>query len=106
MRVVDFETYATENDASLLGMGDAGLHKSTARMGRSTWKRHIKRQGTKDMNLIKRRQDLRKQYEQEIADGNIRPPTVLEKTAEIASGCDDNPSVQAARRLLLKRTKG
>lgn len=106
MRVIDFETYATENDASLLGMGDAGLHKSTAKMGRSIWKRHVKRQGTKDMDLIWRRQDLRKQYEQEIADGNIRPLTVLKKTPKIASGCDDNPSVQAARRLLLKRTNG
>jgi hypothetical protein len=106
MRIVDFETYATEHGASLLDIGDAGLHKTTARMGRSTWMRHVKLQDDKNKAIIEKRQLLREQYAEELAAGNIRPPTDEEKLIERSAGHDDNPAVQAARRLLLKRSKG
>lgn len=103
MRIVDFETYATERGASRYDLGDAGLHKSTARMGRSTWKRNVLGQMKKDSALAARRAELLAEYDAEVSKGNIRPPAEKERLMAVAAGHDDNAAVQAARRLLEKR---
>lgn len=43
------------------------------------------------------------EYERLVAEGKIRKPTVTEEYLQKAHGHPDNPSVQAARRSLLKR---
>ncbi len=43
------------------------------------------------------------EYNKEVDRGNIRKPTIIEKSLITAQGHDDNASVQAARRMLAKR---
>lgn len=43
------------------------------------------------------------EYERLVADGRIVKPTALQKRLLTAQGHPDNPSVQAARRILTKR---
>lgn len=43
------------------------------------------------------------EYERLVAEGKIRKPTIIEEALRKAHGHPDNPSVQAARRCLLKR---
>ena len=50
-----------------------------------------------------RREAAKKEYEQKVAAGEIRPPTKIEELIRTARGHSDNASVQAARRLLEKR---
>ena len=43
------------------------------------------------------------EYERLVAEGKIRKPTIIEEALRKAHGLPDNPSVQAARRVLKKR---
>ena len=47
--------------------------------------------------------ELRQEYEDKVASGEIQKPSKLDSLLRQAHGHPDNPSVQAARRVLLKR---
>jgi hypothetical protein len=48
------------------------------------------------------RELLEADYNQKVAAGELRPPTRLERMKATAAGHPDNPSVQAARRIVAK----
>ena len=101
--VLDFEQYASRRGAGRADIGDAGLHNPAGHMPQRTWKRFIAAQAAKDHAIISRRAELQKEFDAKVVAGEIREPTALEKTKKTALGCDENPSVQAARRILMRR---
>ena len=50
-----------------------------------------------------RRENARNEYRTLVEQGKIRPPSVLEALTQTASGHPDNPSVQAAQKVVEKR---
>lgn len=63
----------------------------------------VERQAELDRELIERRNVLRKEYQEKVQSGEIRPPTRIERLIEYANGHPDNMQTQAARRLLEKK---
>lgn len=49
---------------------------------------------------VRRREALRQEYDAKVAAGEIRPPGRRERLEKAATGHPDNPSTQAALRLL------
>lgn len=84
-------------------IGDPALHKNRGAMSDKTWSGIVDAQADKDWQLIERRRLLRIEYQQKVANGELRPPTRTEQLIEIAKGNPDLESVQAAKRLLAKR---
>lgn len=99
--VMTEEDYLASKGYGFNGFGDAALHKGNYqdRPGQAL----LERQHQKDKTYAERREELRKEYAEKLASGEIRKPTKLEQLKKVASGHDDNASVQAARRLLQKR---
>lgn len=97
--VLTFEQFAARNGASLLGIGDPGLHRSSNRKSPKTHHRQVQAQAQKDRELIVRRSNLRTEYEALVACGALRPPTTREQVITKANGHPDNDSVRAARRI-------
>lgn len=52
----------------------------------------------------KKRQQAIEEYNEKVANGELRPLTAIEQLFERANGHEDNESTQAARRMLKKRT--
>lgn len=102
-KVMDFETFAALHGASRQAVGDAGLHNPAGHMPASTWRRWIADQVKRDEDWFRRREELRAEFAAAVARGEIREPTGLERLHANASGDPENPSVQAARRILAKR---
>ena len=99
--MIDLEPWLTEQGASELDIGEPAMH----RQPRSTPKsRHrlAKLQNGKDAALCARRAELRAEYERLVAAGELRPRTRRERLEDTAAGHPDNPSVQAARRILAR----
>lgn len=96
------EEYLSQHGASRQSFGEAALH----RQPRSTQKERDKRaqaQGKKDADLEQQRDELRSEYREKIANGELREPTRTERLERAAQGHPDNESTQAARRVLEKR---
>lgn len=89
-------------------IGDAGLHKAHTRFSRKQWDKKIQRQAAIDEIVIRKRAELREEYRQKVAGGELRPPTRIERLQAIAAGHPDNEAVQAARRILadIERSEG
>ncbi|KKM62853.1 hypothetical protein LCGC14_1517410, partial [marine sediment metagenome] len=100
---MDFETFATKRGGSRQDYGEPGAHKRSRRQSDKQWSRIIKHLMQKDDELDTRRVDLRKQYAALVKQGVLRPLTRMEKLKATAAGHPDNPSVQAARRVLKKQ---
>jgi SAM-dependent methyltransferase len=101
--VMDEETYLAIHGASRQDIGDSALHKNRGGASDKVWTKIVDAQAKKDADLIKRRQQLREEYWVKVGQGELRPPTRIEKLIETAQGHPDNESVQAARRLLEKK---
>ena len=84
------------------GIGDAGNHRRGERHSDKTWQRVIDAQLASDTAYCRMREDLRGNYEFAVARGEVRPPSLKERTIKKAQGNPDNSSVQAARRLCAK----
>lgn len=70
----------------------------------SRQKKKLDKEGQKAAKeYSEKRQACIKEYYQKVAIGEIIEPTKIEKLIKTASGHRDNPSVQAARRLLVKK---
>lgn len=100
--IIDEEEYLSVNGASRQGIGDPALHKNRGSNSEVTWAKLVQAQADRDMQLIKRRDELRKEYWLKVENGELRPPTRIERLQKIASGNPDNASVSAAIRLLEK----
>jgi len=100
------EQYLARNRASLLGLGNPALHNPAGHVPRSRWRRYLNMQADADADLIARREQLREEYREKLAAGDLRRPTTIERLRETANGHPDNASVQAARRILIRRGIG
>ena len=98
---MDEETYLATNGASRQDIGEPALHRQP-RAKPNQIEKNANRQLEKDYELTGRRDDLRKEYADKVASGEIRPPTRTEKLIQSANGHEDNESTQAARRMLQK----
>lgn len=99
--IIDQETYLEQHGASRQDIGESALHKNIP-YGKPR-AQLLKRQSEKDAALVEKRDKLRKEYNQKVESGEIRPPTRMEKLIATANGVEDNESVQAARRILEKQ---
>ncbi len=104
IKIIEEETYLSINGASRQDIGDAAFHKNKGNNSDKTWSKMVNAQAEKDRNLIKRREELRKEYWEKVNTGELRPPTRFEKLITIANGHPDNESVIAARRILDKNS--
>jgi hypothetical protein len=98
---MDEETYLATNGASRQDFGEPALHRQP-RAKPDQIEKNANRQLEKDYELSARRDQLRKEYADKVASGEIRPLTRTEKLIQNANGHEDNESTQAARRILKK----
>lgn len=103
MIIITEEEYLSQNGACRQDIGDPALHKNRGAMSDKTWSSIVDAQADKDWKLIERRSLLRIEYWQKVANGELRAPTRTEQLIEVAKGDESLESVQAARRLLVKR---
>ena len=99
----DEEQYLAEHGASKHDMGDASLHKNRGGMSDKEWQKVVDREAERSAAIMAKREELRKEYQQKIASGEIREMSKIEKLIATANGNPDNESTQAARRLLEKK---
>lgn len=97
---MDFETFASLRGGSMSDVGDAGAHKRGRRQSNKQWNRIIKAIDARSALVLARRCTAREEYDEAVSRGELRPLTRLERLKATASGHPDNPSVQAAKRLL------
>lgn len=101
MKVQSLDQFAAERglvtDAEVQGHIHAGLRCAP---DTKTFRRFFSRRLTELQNA---RDAVRDQYREAIARGEVRDFTREEALAMTAGGHDDNPAVQAARRILEKR---
>ena len=95
---MSYETFAAINKASRGDIGDAGLHM--ANKSHKTQSRFVKAQAMKDFDVIIKRGELRKVYDDLVGAGVLRDYTTKESLIQKALGHPDNTSVQAARNIL------
>lgn len=99
--VMTEEMYLSINGASRLGIGDSALHKNKGNNSDKVWSKIVDNQVKKDKELLLKREELRKEYAQKVANGQIRPPTRIEKLISIARG-EECEARESARRILEK----
>lgn len=103
IQVITEEQYLAINGASRLGIGDSALHKNKGNNSDKTWKKLVDNQLRKDLELVERRDQLRKEYWAKVEAGELRPPTRIESLISTANGHPDNEATKAARILLERR---
>lgn len=101
-----FEQYAAQHGADRLAIVCLGLDSPGRANGKATVNARLRRVEERIRRWAMRRENLRAEYDSAVAAGLIRPPTHMESLMTTARGHSDNPSVQAARRLLKRRGLG
>ena len=102
-RVMTEDSYILSKGVNTFPPGEPGLHRTPRRIPKSQQRENSK--------IIMQRQDawqkqidfLRTEYRQKVMDGEIRPPSRIERLLGRAKGHPDLGSVQAARRILQKQ---
>jgi len=102
-KIMTEETYLAINGSSRGDIGESALHHNRAKHSDRTWNRMVDAQAKKDHGVIIRRGQLRIEYAEKVASGELRPPTRLESLMDTANGHEDNQATQAARRLLKRK---
>jgi len=97
---MDFETFAAQRGGSRQDFGEPGSHKRSRRQSDKVWNRIIKNLAARDTKLELKRDELRKEYDSLVKKDVLRKLTRRERLLQTAAGHPDNPSVQAARRIL------
>jgi hypothetical protein len=102
--VMTEEQYLASKGYGMAAMGDPALDRMPGLApGNRKREGFIKAQAEKDKAWEQKRAELRQEYAEKVATGEIRPPTRTEKLIATAQGHPDNESVQAARRILEKQ---
>ena len=101
--VMTEEEYLGSKGYSFMGYAEAGLHNSSQHVSKRGKKEAVNYVRDKAVEYDKKREELRQEYQEKVANGEIRKPTIVEQSLQTAQGMDDNPAVQAARRTLAKR---
>lgn len=102
-QVLTEEEYLSQNGYPFMGYSEAGLHKTSQNESKRSRQQAIDYVQNNAKKYDAKRAELRKEYQQKVANGEIRQPTTIERALKIAQGLDERSDVQAARRLLEKR---
>ena len=102
IQVIDEETYLAIHGAGRGEIGESALHMNRTK-SENTWKKYVEAQAEKDREILAKRSKLRKEYQEKVKNGELRPPTRLESLIATAKGHPDNQAVQASRRILKRR---
>ena len=95
--------YLAMHGCGMCDLGEPALHRLPGLSdGRRKRDELIRRQAQKDCEWQAKRDRLRAEYRLLVQRGLYRAPTRIERLQAIAGGHPDNPSVQAARRLIQK----
>jgi hypothetical protein len=97
------EEYLARQGFGRGAIGEAALHRSSNNISKKVWDKKVKAQFDKDSETVEKRAELRQEYQQKLASGEIRQPTLIEQRIRTANGNPDNEAVRAARRLLEKK---
>jgi hypothetical protein len=101
--VLTEEEYLAQQGYGRGAIGEAGLHRSSNNISRKVWQKKVDAQFDKDAEVVKKRAELRQEYQDKVVAGEIRSPSRFEELIKKANGHPDNEAVQAARRLLEKK---
>ncbi len=102
--VITEEDYLASKGCGMAALGEPALHRMPGQSaGHASRERNLRNQAEKDRAWMVRREELRQEYREKLALGEIRMPTRIERLKQVAAGRPDNESVQAARRLLAKK---
>ena len=101
MRTTTFEQFCRER--GLVGDGEVQGHIHAGLRSAPNTTAYRRRHTTRLIQLQDARDAARALYRAAIAQGEIREATREERLAITAAGHDDNPSTQAARRVIAKR---
>lgn len=102
IKVMTEEEYLSSKGYAFMGYVDAGLHISNSRISNKVRSKDVKRIQEKARKYDAKREELRKEYNQQVKEGKMRAPTAYERIAKTAKGNPERADVQAARRLLEK----
>lgn len=102
-RVETFDQFCERHGCPRTPPSHPEMHRYPRRPPKSVQRAAEKRVLAEGEAWEMKRRDLERRYNNLIADGEIRPPSHRERMRKVASGHADNPSVQAARRVLKER---
>ena len=105
MEILTEEQYLERHGLGMAALGDVSLHRQPGGTPKSI-AAAAKRQSQRDYAWQRARERLRQEYAEKVAEGSVRPPTRHERLRRAASGNPDNPSTQAARRVLARMGDG
>lgn len=97
------EDYLASKGYGLAALGDPAMHAYHRRPSKAQKKRLEEMLGMKLNKWQKNRDKLREEYREKVKNGEIRPPTRIERLMQRAKGHPDKSSTQAARRILRKQ---
>lgn len=100
--VMTEEEYLGSKGYSFMGYSEAGLHNSSQHDSKSGRKQMVDHAQNKAIEYDQKREELRKEYQEKVASGEIRKPTGLEQRLKVAQGIDGREDVEAARRNLTR----
>ena len=101
--VMTEDEYIMSKGVEVFPPGEPGLHRTPRRIPKSQQRENAKMMLKRQDDWQKQVDALREEYRQKVMDGEIRPPSRIERLMDTAKGHPDNPSVQAARRILRKQ---
>jgi hypothetical protein len=94
------EQYLESKGVGMSALGEFGAHRYPRRPSKSQ-ERSVQKLLLQQQNEWQDMRDrLREEYRQKVQKGEIRPPSRVERLLQTARGMPENPSVQAARRIL------
>jgi hypothetical protein len=101
--VMDFEEFAARRGISRADIGDAGTHKRGRNQSDNQWRRLLRTVEQRSTEVAASLSELRTEYDEAVARGEIRPLNRLERLQRAAAGHPDSASTAAAKRLLAKQ---
>lgn len=96
------EQYLALKGFPFSGFGEPALYKGRQHSDKLQNK-VVDRQDQINIDYFKQRQIYREEYRTKVEQGEIKPPTIIERLIENSKGHPDNEQTQAAKRVLEKR---
>ena len=104
-QVMDLEDYLGQKDVSFSTSGYyLDKLRSNRQIGTQRGRERFRKEcANAEREYQERRSKAIEEYNALVESGQVRPRTSIERTIRKANGHPDNPSVQAARRMCIKR---
>lgn len=101
-KYISEEAYIASKGFGFTGFGELAMHKGQ-QCSPKMQDKLVDFQDAKNVEYLQKRADLRKEYKEKIASGEIAEYTIIEKLIISATGHPDLLQTQAAQRALKKR---